>query len=50
MCTVREVYGLQAELQFLDSLKCTNEEMGKTGRGGKYPNINCNENIPMTLE
>ena len=50
MCTVIEVYGLQAKLHFYDSLKCTHEEMRKTRQGAKFQNINYNENILITSE
>ena len=50
MCTVIEVYGLQAKLQFYDSLKGTHEEMRMSRQGEKFQNINYNENIPKTME
>ena len=45
-----QVYGLKAELQFWESLKCVNKEMRKAGQGGKYQNINHNKKVPVTLE
>ena len=47
MCTVTEVYGLQAKLQFYDSLKGTHEEMRMTRQGAKFQTINYNDSIPI---